>query len=126
MFIIEGMDKVKETIEKNRARKRVGRKKLSNNSIIEIDNISPIEFLKLQVNLTKIAKGENIVFTEGKGQKKSDLKRLHEEIEACGKRLMTYKEHFEIMGSNRNSYSKTDIEATFMRMKEDHMVRPAP
>ena len=26
-----------------------------------------------------------------------------------------------IMGSDRNSYSKTDLEATFMRMKEDHM-----
>lgn len=25
------------------------------------------------------------------------------------------------MGKDRNSYSKTDLEATFMRMKEDHM-----
>jgi hypothetical protein len=25
------------------------------------------------------------------------------------------------MGKDRNSYSKTDVEATFMRMKEDHM-----
>ena len=25
------------------------------------------------------------------------------------------------MGTDRNSYSKTDIEATFMRMKDDHM-----
>lgn len=34
---------------------------------------------------------------------------------------MQYKECFEIMEKERNSYSKTDIEATFMRMKEDHM-----
>ncbi len=34
---------------------------------------------------------------------------------------MEYKECFEIMGTDRNSYSKTDLEATFMRMKEDHM-----
>ena len=26
------------------------------------------------------------------------------------------------MGDNRNSYSKTDHDATFMRMKEDHML----
>ncbi len=26
------------------------------------------------------------------------------------------------MGKERNSYSKTDLEATFMRMKEDHML----
>ena len=35
---------------------------------------------------------------------------------------MGYKECFEIMGRDRNSYSKTDLEATFMRMKEDHML----
>ena len=35
---------------------------------------------------------------------------------------MHYKEYFEIMGKGRNSYSKTDLEATFMRMKEDHML----
>jgi hypothetical protein len=34
---------------------------------------------------------------------------------------MDYKESYEIMGTDRNSYSKTDICATFMRMKEDHM-----
>lgn len=121
MFIIEGMDKVKETIKKNRERKRTGRKKLSNNSIIEIDNISPMAFLKLQANLTTIANEEGIVFTNGKGQTKTDLQLLHEDIEICGKRLMTYKEHFKIMGHDRNSYSKTDLEATFIRMKADHM-----
>ena len=35
---------------------------------------------------------------------------------------MGYKECFEIMGTDRNSYSKIDLEATFMRMKEDHML----
>ena len=35
---------------------------------------------------------------------------------------MGYKECFEIMGKDRNSYSKTDLEATFMRRKEDHML----
>ena len=35
---------------------------------------------------------------------------------------MGYKECFEIMGKDRNSYSKTDLEATFLRMKEDHML----
>ena len=43
-------------------------------------------------------------------------------MESCGQRLMQYKESFEIMGKDRNSYSKTDLEATFMRMKEDHML----
>ena len=33
-------------------------------------------------------------------------------------RLMKYKECFEVMGKGRNSYSKTDVGATFMRMKD--------
>ncbi len=46
MFVIEGMDKVREVIEKNRKRKLVKHKKLSNNRIIEIDNCSPLEIRK--------------------------------------------------------------------------------
>lgn len=122
MFIIEGMDKVRDVIEKNRKRKLTKHKKLSNNTIIEIDNCSPIELLKLQNNLIKIAEGEGIPFVYGKRQKKPEIQLLYEELEECGKRLMKYKECFEIMGTDRNSYSKTDLEATFMRMKEDHML----
>lgn len=36
-------------------------------------------------------------------------------------RLEKYEKDLEILG-DRNSYSKTDIDATFMRMKEDHMM----
>lgn len=35
--------------------------------------------------------------------------------------LDRYEEQEKILGANRNSYSKTDTDATFMRMKEDHM-----
>jgi transposase len=121
MFIIEGMDKVREVIQKNRDRKKTNQKKISNNTILKIENISPLELLKLQVNLFKIAKGEGICFVAGKGQQKSDIQKLYEEIEACGNRLLKYQNHFKIMGEDRNSYSKTDMEATFMRMKDDHM-----
>ena len=122
MFIIEGVDKVREVIEKNRKRKLTKHKKLPNNSIIEIDSCSPLDILKLQKNLLAIADGEGITFVSGKGKKKSEIQQLYEEFEACGSRLMEYKESFEIMGKERNSYSKTDLEATFMRMKEDHMM----
>ena len=60
MFVIEGMDKVREVIEKNRKRKLVKHKKLSNNRIIEIDNCSPLEIRKLQNKLTMIADNEGI------------------------------------------------------------------
>ena len=122
MFIIEGMEKVRRVIDENRKRKLTKHKKLSNNTIIEIDNCSPLEILKLQRNLMQIAEGEGISFVHSKGKTKSELQKLYEELEECGNRLMGYKECFEIMGKDRNSYSKTDLEATFMRMKEDHML----
>ena len=122
MFVIDGIDKVRDVIEKNRKRKITKHKKLSNNRIIEIDNCSPIEILKLQKNLMTIADREGIVFVNGRGKRKPKLQQLYEELEHCGQRLMNYKECFEIMGKDRNSYSKTDLEATFMRMKEDHML----
>ncbi|RYY82290.1 MAG: IS1182 family transposase, partial [Chitinophagaceae bacterium] len=36
-------------------------------------------------------------------------------------KLKQYQEQEKVMGEGRNSYSKTDPGATFMRMKEDHM-----
>ena len=122
MFIIEGMEKVRRVIDENRKRKLTKHKKLSNNTIIEIDSCSPLEILKLQKNLMRIAEGEGISFVHSKGKTKSGLQKLYEELEECGTRLMGFKECFEIMGKDRNSYSKTDLEATFMRMKEDHML----
>ena len=122
MFVIEGMDKVRSVIEKNRKRKLSKHKKLANNTVIEIDNCSPLEILKLQKNLNTVASGERIEFVYGKGKRKPEIQQLYEELEHLGQRLMGYKECFEIMGKDRNSYSKTDLEATFMRMKEDHML----
>ena len=122
MFVIEGMERVRKVMEENRRRKLTKHKKLSNNTLIEIDNCSPLEILKLQKNLVQIAEGEGILFVNGKGKHKPELQKLYEELEECGRRLMEYKECFEIMGKDRNSYSKTDLEATFMRMKEDHML----
>lgn len=64
---------------------------------------------------------EAMKFVYGKGTRKSAIQREYEEIESDRKKLEEYKEHLEIMGENRTSYAKTDHDATFMRMKEDHM-----
>lgn len=122
MFVIGGMEKVRRVIEENRNRKLTKHKKIPNNAVIEIDSCSPIEMLMLQMNLLRIAQGEGIRFVYGKGMRKPQIQQLYEGLEECGKRLMGYRECFEIMGKDRNSYSKTDIGATFMRMKEDHML----
>ncbi len=70
MFVIEGMEKVRRVIAENRKRKLTKHKKLSNNTIIEIANCSPLEIVKLQKNLLRIAEGEGIGFVYGSGKKK--------------------------------------------------------
>ena len=59
--------------------------------VIEIDNCSPLEILKLQKNLLLIAQGEGIEFIFEKGKRKPEIQKLYEELDVCGKRLMEYK-----------------------------------
>ncbi len=61
------------------------------------------------------------VFSAGKGRRKSPEQKEWEALDALRERWERYEESLRIMGEDRNSYSKTDPDATFMRMKEDHM-----
>ena len=61
-----------------------------------------------------------MVLVQGKGKHKTPLQRLYERAESLYEKRKEYEQQLHIMGE-RNSYSKTDHEATFMRMKEDHM-----
>jgi transposase len=56
----------------------------------------------------------------GKGKRKKPLQRRIEALDALLKKREEYCEKRKIL-DNRPSYSKTDHDATFMRMKEDHM-----
>ena len=56
----------------------------------------------------------------GKGKHKTQLQKDIEELGGYIKRKEEYLKHLGRM-RNRNSYSKTDTDATFMRLKEDHM-----
>ncbi len=75
---------------------------------------------KLRKMLYKLKQEENIEFVHGKGKRKSPLQRSIEELENYLNRLKEYTQKIHICGG-RNSYSKSDNDATFMRMKEDAM-----
>lgn len=62
-----------------------------------------------------------IVFVHGKGKRKSQAQRDWEEKQTLLERWARYEDMLSTMGEGRSSYSKTDPDATFMRMKEDHM-----
>ncbi len=71
--------------------------------------------------IRKRAKKEGVVFVYGSGKRKTSLQRQYETLKDFSTRAYDYEEALQIMGSDRNSYSKTDHDATFMHMKDDHM-----
>ena len=71
--------------------------------------------------LYRIKEEEGIEFVYGSGKRKIQLQRHIEELEEGAARLKEYSRKLSILGE-RNSYSKTDPDATFMRMKEDAML----
>ena len=62
----------------------------------------------------------SIVFVHGRGKRKSMHQRYLELFQRFLDRQLLYDLHHSRFGS-RNSYSKTDVDATFMHMKDDHM-----
>ena len=75
---------------------------------------------KLRKKLYALKKSENVVFVHGTGKRKTPLQKSIETLEDYLSRLKKYNQQMYICGT-RNSYSKTDQDATFMRMKEDAM-----
>lgn len=66
------------------------------------------------------ANEENLEFAFGRGHRKTELQRDIEALESALKKLQEYETKLHVCGS-RGSYAKTDPDATFMRMKDDHM-----
>ena len=60
-------------------------------------------------------------FVYGKGHRKSTQQRHYEKLTEYAEKLDEYIEKIQICGEERNSYSKTDQSATFMRIKTDYM-----
>ena len=66
---------------------------------------------------------ENRQLQPSSHEEKKELKRKEKQVrtlEECKQKMIEYNDKLDILGQ-RNSYSKTDPSATFMRMKEDAM-----
>ena len=75
---------------------------------------------KLRKKLYALKEKECIAFVHGIGKRKTPLQKSIEVLEEYLSKLKEYTQKIHICGE-RNSYSKTDNDATFMRMKEDAM-----
>jgi transposase len=78
------------------------------------------DMAKMAVFLEQKKQEEKVEFVYGSGKRKSNLQKLLEALYTYQGRQAGYDESNSIF-DGRNSYSKTDNDATFMRMKDDHM-----
>ena len=76
---------------------------------------------RLRKKLCRIRQEKWIVFVHGTGRRKTHLQKSLETLETYIAKLKEYNKKLYVCG-DRNSYSKTDPDATFMRMKEDAML----
>lgn len=85
------------------------------------DSISLHSLKRIRKKLYAIKGSEGITFVHGIGRRKSAIQKSIESLEMYIGKLKEYIHKLYACGE-RNSYSKTDPDATFMRMKEDHML----
>lgn len=75
---------------------------------------------KILKKLRAKANEESLEFVSGRGHIKTQLQRDIEALEAALEKLKEYEKKLHIC-ADRGSYAKTDPDATFMHMKDDHM-----
>ena len=75
---------------------------------------------RLHRKLKRLQQQENITFVHGIGKRKTPLQRTLETIDEYIRRIKDYIYKLHVCGK-RNSFAKTEQDATFMRMKEDAM-----
>ena len=88
--------------------------------IVRNRTISLHTLKRIRKKLYSIKSKAGICFVHGSGKRKKPIQRAIETLESFIERLNDYNHKIHRCGE-RNSYSKTDVDATFMRMKEDHM-----
>ena len=120
----------KRTVEKNRAKlqEQIRTLLLQVDDVIAQDNAAKTEGVEftaalldeISEELNKSLESIHEAKTKEEKQAVRTKKKQLKELEKKRNKLQEYDQHLEIMGE-RNSYSKTDPDATFMHMKEDAM-----
>ena len=88
--------------------------------LIYKDKVEIKHVKKLRKKLYELKRSEGIEFVHGCGKRKTTLQKSIEKLEEYLSKFKEYNQKVYTCG-DRNSYSKTDTDATFMRMKEDAM-----
>ncbi len=89
--------------------------------VVYQDRISLHTLKRLRKKLYAVKESEGICFVHGIGKRRHPLQRSIETLEQYIEKLKENIKKLHVCG-DRNSYSKTDPDATFMRLKEDAML----
>lgn len=99
-----------------------------NNGILSFFNVKietraeyAVEYLEEVIRRFSSITGTESTYTRGRGHHKTNEQRQYDKLCEYLERLKKYAKHIETCGESRNSYSKTDRDATFMRVKRDYM-----
>ena len=84
-----------------------------------LKEISLDYLMEICEKIEELMKLRKIEFVTGKGKKKHQLQRHYDHFKEYAIKMWKYAMHLEICG-DRNSFSKTDPDATFMHMKYDY------
>ena len=82
---------------------------------------TPEQLQELAERYADLVRLDREQLVHGRGHHKTVEQRHYEQMVACSKKLGEYTEKLRICGAGRNSCSKTDHDATFMRVKRDYM-----
>lgn len=88
--------------------------------IVRKNKIQMHHLKRLRRKLKRLQHESAIVFVHGTGKRKTTLQRTLETLNEYIRRIKDYVHKLHVCGE-RNSFAKTEHEATFMRMKEDAM-----
>lgn len=108
---------IQRYLDRNNEKRSIFNEELAENFNIPAPEMTDEEIL---MALNERIDSENISLVHGRCTRKHPLQRQLETHMLLNERQTRYETDLAIMGK-RNSYSKTDHDATFMRMKDDHM-----
>ena len=113
----------RKAVEKNAAKLQKDLRAFIENELgisMAVDIIESAFAKRILKQLRNETKRQHITFVYGKGKHKTELQRKYDKLAGYIERLEKY-EYYSGLFDGRNSISKTDTDATFMHMKDDHM-----
>lgn len=88
---------------------------------IKLDEIDELTALyKIKMNLSEKVDSDKIELVHGRGKRKTQIQKDYESVCDLIEKKQMYDEYFRLF-NGRSNFCKTDTDATFLHMKDDHM-----